>query len=65
MVKGIAELMIGGSALAPAFIANLPKLMTSPPNTIIAVVVALALLPALQKAMRSTSFARRFEKDTI
>ncbi len=65
MVKGIAELMIGGSALAPAFIANLPKLMTSPPNTIIAVVVALTLLPALQKAMRSTSFARRFEKDTI
>lgn len=61
MVKGIAALMIGGSALAPAFIANLPKLMASLPNTVIAVVAALALLPALQKAMRSTSFARRLE----
>ena len=31
-------------------------LMTSPPNIVIAVVVAMALLPALQKAMNSTSF---------
>ena len=50
--------MIGGSALVPAFVANIPKLMTSPPNIIIAVVVAMALLPALQKAMNSTSFGR-------
>lgn len=58
MVKGIVELMIGGSALAPAFVSNIPKLLTSPPNTIIAVVVAMALLPALKKAMDSTSFSR-------
>ena len=58
MLKGIIELMIGGSALVPAFVANIPKLMTSPPNIIIAVVVAMALLPALQKAMHSTSFGR-------
>ena len=58
MLKGIIELMIGGSALVPAFVANIPKLMTSPPNIIIAVVVAMALLPALQKAMNSTSFGR-------
>ena len=32
MLKGIIELMIGGSALVPAFVANIPKLMTSPPN---------------------------------
>lgn len=41
------------------FVANLPKLMTSPPNVVIAVAAALALLPALQKAMYSTSFGRR------
>lgn len=58
MLKGIVELMIGGSAFVPAFIANIPKLLTSPPNTVIAVVVAMALLPALQKALRSTSFAQ-------
>ena len=58
MLKGIIELMIGGSALLPAFVANIPKLMTSPPNIVIAVVVAMALLPALQKAMHSTSFGR-------
>ena len=58
MLKGIIELMIGGSALVPAFVANIPKLMTSPPNIVIAVVVAMALLPALQKAMHSTSFGR-------
>ena len=28
MLKGIIELMIGGSALVPAFVANIPKLMT-------------------------------------
>ena len=33
MVKGIVELMIGGSALAPALVSNIPKLLTSPPNT--------------------------------
>lgn len=32
MLKGIIELMIGGSALVPAFVANIPKLMTSPPE---------------------------------
>lgn len=63
MIKGILELMIGGSALVPAFTANIPKLLTSPPNTVIAVVVAMALLPALQKAMQSTSFARRMASD--
>lgn len=56
MLKGIVTLMIGGSALAPAFMANLPKLLTSPPNVVIAVVVAMALLPALQRAMQMTSF---------
>ena len=58
MLKGIIELMIGGSALVPAFVANIPKLMTSPPNIVIAVVVSMALLTALQKAMHSTSFGR-------
>ena len=62
MIKGIIELMIGGSALVPAFVANIPKLMTSPPNIIIAVVVAMAFLPALQKAMNSTSFGRHMVK---
>lgn len=57
MAKEIVTLMVGGSAFAPAFIANLPKLLTSPPNTIIAVVVALALLPALQKALETSGFA--------
>ena len=58
MCKGIVELMIGGSAFVPAFIANIPKLLTSPPNTIIAVVVAMALYPALRKALDSTNFSQ-------
>ena len=58
MCKGIVELMIGGSAFMPAFIANIPKLLTSPPNTIIAVVVAMALYPALRKALDSTNFSQ-------
>ena len=62
MFKGIITLMLGGSAFVPAFVANLPKMLTSPPNTIIAVVVSLALLPALQKAMQSTSFGQRMEQ---
>ena len=53
------ELMEEGDALVSAFVANLPKLMTSPPNIVIAVEVARALLSALQKAMYSTSFGRR------
>ena len=52
------ERMEEGYALVPAFVANLSKLMTSPPNIVIAVVVARALLSALQKAMYSTSFGR-------
>ena len=53
------ELMEEGDALVSAFVANLPKLMTSPPNIVIAVVVARALLSALQKAIYSTSFGHR------
>ena len=53
------ELMEEGDALVSAFVANLPKLMISPPNIVIAVVVARALLSALQKAMYSTSFGHR------
>lgn len=60
MLKEITVLMIAGSAPAPAFIANLPKLITSIPNILIAVIVAMALLPALQKALSSTSFQRHF-----
>ncbi|WP_283673953.1 ECF transporter S component [Butyricicoccus sp. Marseille-Q5471] len=59
MFKGIITLMIGGSGFVPAFIGNVPKLVTSVPNTIIAVVVAMALLPALQKALSHTSFGRK------
>lgn len=62
MLKGVITLMIGGSALAPAFVANIPKLLTSPPNIIIAVVVAIALLPALQKAFEASGFARRLRQ---
>lgn len=58
MFKGIIELMIAGSAAAPAFVTNLPKLITSVPNTMIAVILAMVLLPPLQKALNSTSFAR-------
>lgn len=58
MFKGIVELVIAGSAFAPAFITNLPKMLTSMPNTVIAVVVAMALLPALQKALAATPFAK-------
>lgn len=61
MLKNVVVLMIGGSAFVPAFIANVPKLLTSPPNIIIAVVVAMALLPALQKAISHTGFARQLQ----
>ncbi|MGI6180870.1 MAG: ECF transporter S component [Agathobaculum sp.] len=62
MFQNIAALMIGGSAFAPAFAANIPKLLASGPNTVIAVVVSLALLPALQKAMQATSFGRHLQE---
>ena len=54
----LIDAVIGGSGFVPAFIGNVPKLVTSVPNTIIAVVVAMALLPALQKALSHTSFGR-------
>ena len=57
-VKCNDERMEEGYMLVPAFVANLSKLMTSPPNIVIAVVVARALLSALQKAMYSTLFGR-------
>lgn len=59
MLKNVLVLMLAGSAFAPAFTANIPKLLTSPPNIVIAVVVSLALLPALQKALAHTSFGRQ------
>ncbi len=62
MFQNIAALMIGGSAFAPAFVSNIPKLLASGPNTVIAVVVSLALLPPLQKAMQATSFGRHLEE---
>lgn len=51
-VKNIAVVMLGGSAFVPAVVANIPKLVTSLPNVVVAVVVSLALLPALQRALR-------------
>lgn len=58
MFKGIITLMLAGSAFVPAFISNLPKMFTSLPNTVIAVIVSMALLPALQKALSATPFAK-------
>lgn len=57
--KNILELMFGGSAFMPAVVASTPKLLTSIPNVVIAVVVAMALLPALQSAFASTVFGQR------
>ncbi|MDO5142565.1 MAG: ECF transporter S component [Eubacteriales bacterium] len=62
LCKGVVTLMLGGSAFAPAFMSNLPKLLTSPPNTIIAVVVAMALYPALRKALDATPFGVRLRQ---
>lgn len=56
-LKNIIELMMVGSAAGPAFIANMPKLVTAIPNNIIAITLAMVLLPPLQKALASTSFA--------
>lgn len=57
--KSILTLMFGGSAFMPAVVASIPKLLTSVPNTAIAVVVAMALLPALQNAFAATTFGQR------
>lgn len=43
------ELMEEGDALVSAFVANLPKLMTSPPNIVIAVVVARHFCPRCRR----------------
>lgn len=59
--KNILVLMFGGSAFVPAFTANIPKILTSVPNTLIAVVVAMALLPALQTAFTHTAFGSRIQ----
>ncbi|MDY3618013.1 ECF transporter S component [Agathobaculum sp.] len=63
MLKNVLVLMLAGSAFVPAFTANIPKLLTSPPNIVIAVVVSLALLPALQKAISHTAFGRQQAAD--
>ncbi len=60
-VKNILKLMLSGSAFVPAFIANIPKMITSVPNTLIAVVVAMVLLPALQEGFSKTSFGQRVQ----
>lgn len=59
MAKNILVLMLGGSAFTPAFIANIPKLVTSLPNVVIAVAVMAALTPVLRRAMTSTNFYRQ------
>lgn len=65
LMPGLIEISINtvagllGTDGPTRFVANLPKLMTSPSNIVIAVAVAPTLLPALQRAMYSTSFGRR------
>lgn len=51
--KGTVVLMLGGSALVPALIGQVPKLAASITNIIIAIIVATALAPALRKALDS------------
>ncbi len=51
IVKGIAVLMLGGSAFAPALLAQSVKLVSSGINIVIAVVVSMALVPALRRAL--------------
>lgn len=57
--KNVLTLMFGGSAFVPACIASAPKFMTSIPNVIIAVAVAMALLPALQNAFTMTTLGQK------
>ena len=57
--KNIIVLMLAGSALGPAFVANIPKLVTSLPNVVIAVVVTAVLTPILRRALASTNFYRQ------
>lgn len=58
-VKNIAGCMLAGSAFVPAVIESGIKIATSVPNVLIAVVVAMALLPALQSAFAATNFGQR------
>lgn len=57
--KNILVVMFGGSALIPAIIANTLKLAASVPNMLIAVTVAMALLPAMQRAFSGTTLGQR------
>lgn len=59
MAKNIIVLMAAGSAFGPAFVANIPKLVTSLPNVVIAVVVMYVLTPILRRALSSTNFYRQ------
>lgn len=56
MAKNVVVSMIAGSAFMPAFIANIPKLVTSVPNIIIAVIVTAVLTPVLRRALEGTTF---------
>ena len=51
--------MFGGSALIPAITANTMKFVASVPNMLIAVTVAMALLPAMQRAFSGTTLGQR------
>lgn len=53
ILKGTVVLMLGGSALVPALIGQVPKLAASITNIVIAIIVATALAPALRKALDS------------
>ncbi|MCB6366095.1 ECF transporter S component [Intestinibacillus massiliensis] len=58
--KNVAVLLLAGSALTPALIAQAPKVATSAVNIVVAVVVAMALAPVLRRALDSIHFYDRF-----
>lgn len=60
----IGGMMLVGSAFVPAVVGNAASIVSSLLNAAVGVVVAMALTPALQKALQSTSFAQRLAEST-
>ncbi len=65
IIKGIAVLMLSGSALVPALIGQAPKLGSSLFNLIVGVVLAFVLAPMLRKALAAAHVYDRLAMPTL
>lgn len=62
ITKSIVTLMLAGSALVPAFIASIPKMITSSVNAFIAITFSVLLTPILRKTLSKSGIYNKIIK---